>query len=277
MSSQNRNLKYSVRTTNELIHDYIEDYVLDYIKTSIPAVVTNVLDYETKQVVDVKTVITSTYDDGTVTKQLNLQKIFVKLQEGNGFKIKLPIKVGDKVTLHYTHRALNSWLSGSGESVSEDIEMSFGNKDCYVLHGFGTVNNHQSPSKTDMIIEGHGITITLKPDGSITTVATKTDLTSPNNFIKGDINITGDIEQTGDTSITGNLEVSTQITTPTINVSGNTLDSNGFSVGDIKYDTIESEGQVGVSGVFPPGSGFTVTNGIITGTSEPIPAETEEV
>ena len=239
-------IRVSTKNVREVASEVVEDFMQDYLKTSIPATVTSVKNYESKQCVDVQTVITNIYDDGITTEPLNLQSIFVKLPEGNGFQVRLPIAVGDKVTLHYTHRSLNSWLEGTGSSVAEDIEMSFGNKDCYVTHGFGTRKVNQSPSATDMIITGNGITITLKPDGSYSTIASETTLTCPTN------NIIGDVIQTGNSVMTGELEVQTSITTPDINA------------GHIVVETIESEGNTGVTGSISSDSGFTVTNGIVT-------------
>ena len=252
-------LSSSTNTVSETVSDLIDEWAEETLKISIPAVVTSTSNYASTQCVDVKTMIKSTYDDDITTAQLNMQNIFVKLPEGNGFQIRLPIAVGDFVTLHFTHRCLDSWLEGSGGSVSEDIGASFGNKDCYATHGFGTRNSNQSPSTTDLIITGNGITITLKPDGSYTTVANSTKLTCPTN------EIIGDISQTGNYVMEGAQTVSGLVTAGSVTSGDSHMNDDGMTTTKLKFDDLETDGSAGVSGTYTAdGHSLTIKNGIVT-------------
>ncbi len=153
------------------IDERINRAIRDKVYTSIPAKVVNVDYYEQYQCVSVKPVIDDYYplNNYLILQANTLEKVFVRLQEGGGFKIKLPVAVGDDCTLHYCHKDLDQWLDSSGDnSIEQSVNLTASLNDCYVELGFGTRKKHQNPSKTNLVIEGDATTITITPAGEVT-------------------------------------------------------------------------------------------------------------
>lgn len=211
MGAQRRPIDVGTLTTNEIVQKSLTDFTREDLYIALPATVVGVEDYESMQCVDVRGVINDVYEDGALVQSVLIKKVFVKLPAGGGFKIKLPIAVGDLVTLHWAHRNLNTFLDNSGIAVDEPIEMVADIRDCWVEHGFGTRSNNQSPSKTDLIVEGDNTVITVTPQGAVT-VVTKGNISATT---EGDVNLTcnkalvtsPESEFTGNVKIGGTLEV----------------------------------------------------------------------
>ena len=168
-----RSVDFSIQTAAEIMQKQFTDFTREDLYIGIPATVVGVKDYETQQVVDVKPVINDVYEDENLVQAVTLRSIFVKLQQGGGFSFKLPIAVGDLVTLHYCHRDISTFLDGKGEDQDANISLVADIRDCYVTHGFGTRQVNQKPSLTDLIIEGPETTIVIQPDGTLTTTTKK--------------------------------------------------------------------------------------------------------
>jgi hypothetical protein len=211
VTAQRRPIDVGTLSTREIIQKSLTDFTREDLYIALPATVVGVDDYETTQCVDVRGVINDVYEDTSLIQAVLIKKVFVKLPAGGGFKVKLPIAVGDLVTLHWAHRNLNTFLDNSGQAVDEPIEMVADIRDCWVEHGFGTRSNNQSPSKTDFIIEGANTTVTITPAGKVS-ITTTGDIEGTS---QGDVNFTcnkakvtaADSEFTGNVKVGGNLEV----------------------------------------------------------------------
>lgn len=204
-------------SAKELIQQSLADFTREDLYVGIPAIVTNTDKYESEQVVDVRPVINDVYEDDEITKAVTLGSIFVKIPSGGGFSIKLPIAVGDLVTLHYAHRDISTYLDGDGSDIDSPLGMVADIRDCWVEHGFGTRKSHQKPSKTDLIIEGANTTITVKPSGEVTVETEGTSyLKSSKHTIDTDVEITGVLTVVGDVINKANVTTTGVTTSATV-------------------------------------------------------------
>lgn len=198
----NRLPSFGERTTEEVnrIFHYTN-------KVSLPAIITSIDDYESNQCLNVKPLIGMTDRNGEEVQPPELKKIFVKVTHGGDFIESFPVKVNGLVTLHWTHRSLNDYISGSGRELSYPIpEDAYDMKDCYITLGFGTKSNNQSPSKDNYKFrtESNTYSLVITPNGDLTedsnsvaltnkstTVTTESvEITSPSNKINGPLDIT---------------------------------------------------------------------------------------
>lgn len=234
MTTTRRPLDIATMSVPELLQKALSDFTREDLYIGIPVVVTDVSKYESKQTVDVTPLINDEYRDEIILNAPTLKSIFVKIPNGGGFSIKLPIAVGDLATLHYTHRNISTFLDGDGSAVDVPIDMVADIKDCYVTHGFGTRNNHQKPSQTDLIIEGNNSLITIKPSGEMSTVLPKTTqvikpdgtittITEGSAFLKAsdytidnNVLITGTLTVEKTAAVTGAITSEVSLTAPSV-------------------------------------------------------------
>lgn len=165
---QNRVYDLSISSVMEQIDERLSDFLTDDLLIGIPARVVKDSDYESDQTVDVQPVLDSKLIDDRVLTAPVIKKVFVKLPSGGDFSILIPIKIGDLVTLHYSHKAISSWLDGEGDQLTQSSRFIAQDRDCWVTHGFGTRKVNQSPSQTDFIIKGPKTTFTFDPTGAVT-------------------------------------------------------------------------------------------------------------
>lgn len=223
---------------------------------AIPATVVGVQDYETLQCLDVVPVINDIYTrkDASVLKVQTLRKVFVKLHNAGGWKFNFPVAIGDKATLHWSHKDLSKWLDGDGGNVDQSVTELAELNDCWIELGFGTRKVNNKPSLTDVVLEGPATKITVTPEGVVTAETSGTSyLKSSHHTIDTDVTITKNLLVEGNTTTNGN----------------NTTDGNTLTKG-----TTESTGIItATSGVYAAsyaglgggGATFNVDMGI-TGT-----------
>ncbi|AGH32165.1 hypothetical protein VPHG_00098 [Vibrio phage 11895-B1] len=196
----------------------------------IPATVVSTSDYESLQCVDVRIAIDDVYvkRDNLVLESIVLKKIFVPLPNSGGFKIKMPVTVGDPCRLTWSHRDLGEYLDGNGSNVQLNIKELSSIEDCWCLLDGGTRKNNTSPSSTDMIIEGENTTITITPSGQVSVVTSGTSLikSSGHTIDAPETNITGTLTVTGATQINNTLTTTGATTSPSI-VAQTSLTVNG--------------------------------------------------
>lgn len=192
-----------------MIKKFIRLFREDTLRIAIPARVVNTDSYEKDQTVTVKPVIDYIYPNynNAILKSNTIPNVFVKLPEGGGFKIKLPVKQGDLCTLHWSHKDLDEFLNGTGDDVTQSKKLVGEMGDCWVELGFGTRKVNQSPSQTDLIIEGDSTTITITPSGevSVVTSGTSTVKSSGHTIDAPTTNITGTLTVEGDTTVNANI------------------------------------------------------------------------
>ena len=211
MAGVRNNLKdLGIQRVPDVVREMLNKYSREDLRTGIPARVVNTGHYESIQCVSVQPLFNTEYQDGRVLKSSIIEKVFVRLQEGGGFKIKLPIAVGDLVTLQYSSKYLGSLLDSDG-TRNIDVPEGFytSERDCWVEHGFGTRRNNQSPSKDNLIIEGKNTTITITPSGqvSVETSGTSVIKSSGHTIDAPTTTITGDLAVEGSSLTVSGAEV----------------------------------------------------------------------
>ncbi len=189
---------------NKRVHEAFENIYI-----AIPAKVVNTDHYESLQCVSVEFSIRDIYTrkNAAILESVTLEKVFVKLHDAGGFKIKSPVSKGDYVTLHWSHKDLGDWLDGDGTSVAQSTTDRASLEDCWVDLGFGTRKDHTNPSKTDLIIEGPNTNITITPTGVITATTSGTSyIKSSHHTIDTDVTITKNLLVQGNTTTDGNVQ-----------------------------------------------------------------------
>ncbi|AUR92163.1 hypothetical protein NVP1170O_050 [Vibrio phage 1.170.O._10N.261.52.C3] len=249
------------KSLNENIMQRVAEFTRENLFIGIPAVVEGVQDYESKQCVDVRPLINDVYftKNNTIIQASILRKVFVKLTEGGGFKIKVPVHKGDLCTLHWSHRDIGKFLQGQGEAVDVDISSVAELNDCWVELGFGTRNSHQNPSVDNLIVEGEATTITITPSGEVTVNTSGTSyLKSSHHTIDTDTTITGNLvvkqntTTEGDNTTNGNTQTdgtttSTGLLTATAGVQAPSYGGIGGAGGTMTIDsaTITTDATIG--------------------------------
>lgn len=220
------------KTSTEMTQESLTEFLKENLLVGVPARVTNVSKYESDQVVDVKAIINDIYEDGDIVKSPNLRSIFVKIPSGGGFAFKLPIAVGDLVTLHYSHKDFSEWLDGKGEDLDSPVGHIADLRDCWVTHGFGTRSSNQSPSQTDLIISGANTTFTITPEGVMSVVTTgAASLKAASYLIDAPVTITKTLEVQGALDAKDTLAVAGIVTAAsTVVVQGSSLTVAGQEV-----------------------------------------------
>jgi len=243
------------------------------IRVSVPAEVTDVSEYTTKQHVDVQVLIGFTKPDGTTVSAPQIKKVFVKLPVGGGFRETYPIKKGNLVTLHWTHRSLNEFLDNGATEVFPDQEDRWELRDCYATVGFGTRNNNSSPDANNYTFKGDNYSKVITPSGDVTisakdvnnsantfnyTASTSYTITSPETSVNASSTHTVTSPQSlfnGDVGINGLL----QITSMTGYGGASTVSS------DVNLQATELHADNGYNGTIGANQAFQVVDGIIVG------------
>lgn len=171
-----KNLSKSFFTSLPTVKDTVSKEVFSIInqnvRVTLPAIVVNVGDYSTLQCIDVQPLIGATYTDGDTYKSPKIKKVFVKLANAGTFKQTYPIKVGDIMTLHWSHRDMNTYLNSSSktEFVYPDEDDKWGNNDVYATVGFGTRSDNQSPDPDNYVFktENGDYSLVITPSGDVT-------------------------------------------------------------------------------------------------------------
>lgn len=261
-----RSLDISSKTPAETTKEILSNYIQSDLLVCMPAEVINVDDYSDTQCVDVRPLISDVYlADGTTLKAAQINKVFVQLQSAGGFTTKLPVKVGNKVVLHFSHKSLSDYLSGDGEAVDSTVNDKQMLNDVCATLGFGSRLNNQSPHPDNYILEGDNTSVTITPSGQISviterkvSVITKEDVdveTEANVNVKC-ATFTVDAPEshfTGNVTVDGNLSVGMNLTVTGI-IQGTGAITSATSVGAPSFAG---------SG----GGGGTMTVGSVTATS----------
>ena len=244
-------LPTEAKKATEVTEEAIKEFKKGGLFIGSPAKIVRVDDYETLQCVDVQTLIQEEQDDGRVLPTLIIKKVFVLLPNAGDFKLSWPVKVGDLVTLCFSHKSLSNYLDSDGSEITQSRNFIQAPRDCWVELKGGTRRTNNTPSLTDLKLEGPETTLIIKPDGTIelTTVvintnADSTTLTSPQNDIIGDVDIAGAATVSQTVDITGKMTAGSSEL-------GSSVSTGGLA--GITTTFIEHTGKT-----------VTVTNGLIT-------------
>lgn len=208
----------SIPTVKDTVNKEVFDLIGQNIRLTLPAVVTDVGEYGDTQCVDVQPLIGATFEDNETYKSPKIKKVFVKLANAGKFKQTYPIKVGDIMTLHWSHRDMNTYLNSSSKSefVYPDEDDKWGNNDVYATIGFGVRGDNQSPDPDNYIFstEDNKYRLTITPTGNTTEDSV--------DKIENNTNSTVNTETRTENSTTHNINAGTSlnITTPVTNIDG---------------------------------------------------------
>jgi hypothetical protein len=183
------------KTFSDEVLRHIKEYVYSNINLSVPAIVTNVSEYSTKQLIDVQPLINYFDEDDEAIEFPIIPSVLVCLEEAGGALISLPVKVGDRVKLDFSKQSLDGYLSSAGNApLTPEDKRKFALTDCFARLGCPTISTNLKPNPTDVEIKFANSSWKMKPDGSVSLdVATDYNVT-----VGGNTSITS----TGDLTLT---------------------------------------------------------------------------
>ena len=135
--------------------------------TQLPAVVTDVSQYQSQNIVSVKPVIDFMFSDGQVSECPEIFNVPVINPSAGGGLLSFPIQVGDTVLVEFSMRSIETWLEGSGESVKEPTMRTHDMSDGMAIIGLYTKSSHLSPDPKDVVLKFKDNSIRLKDDGNV--------------------------------------------------------------------------------------------------------------
>lgn len=213
----------NVTQLRELIATELSD-----VHTSLPGVV---ISYDGNRAV-VKPALPKQLASGDVLQAPQIVNVPVCFPVGDAGKaqITVPLKGGDPVLLHFSERALESWLSGSDDAPDDPRQFDLTDAFASPVMRFAAAD-----TENVCIMYGAG-TIKLAPSGDLTiTVPTMTVTADQTTFdspvtVNGPLVYTNGISGAGGTgstmTITGNVDIDGEV-----NIDGGSLTHNGKNIG----------------------------------------------
>lgn len=151
------------------IKSHLDD-LQSQIYTSLPAIVTDVSDYESNQIITVRPVIDFLHSDGAVNECTEIFNVPVMMPSAGGGILSFPVQVGDTVKLTFSMRNLETWLEGDGSSVVENTMRLHDLSDAIAEVGLYPKSKTLSPSPKDVVLKFKDNSITLFDDGNVEVV-----------------------------------------------------------------------------------------------------------
>jgi len=156
------------KTFTDTVTSLIKEFVYSNINLSVPAIVVNVDDYSTNQMIDVQPLINYFDEDGEAVEFPVIYNVIVCLQEAGGALFSLPVKAGDRVKLDFSKEGLDSYLLSAGTSPITPLDKrKFAVTDCFATLGCPTVSSNLRPNPTEVEIKFAGSSWKMKPTGSV--------------------------------------------------------------------------------------------------------------
>jgi hypothetical protein len=175
-------------TLQSVIIGNIQDWVIENVKTSLPAKVLKVSDFEDHQRVTVQPTLDYTYKDGVVLEFPAISGVPVQYPSGGGGVMTFPIAVGDFVTLQFSMLSMKEWLAGVGDNVTPEDSRSYNYADAVAIPGLTTYQTNFSPNPLDVEIKFNGSSFKLNSDGSGKGVTLTTDANVEVNCVQANVN-----------------------------------------------------------------------------------------
>lgn len=135
--------------------------------TQLPAVVTDVSQYQSQNIVSVKPVIDFMFSDGQVSECPEIFNVPVINPSAGGGLLSFPIQAGDTVLVEFSMRSIETWLEGSGESVTEPTMRTHDMSDGMAIIGLYTKSSHLQPDPKDVVLKFKDNSLRLKDDGNV--------------------------------------------------------------------------------------------------------------
>lgn len=183
---------------SEVLGTRIKGELARTIETSCPAVITNVSEYESMQVVDVQPIAQYETEDKTVIQFPLIYRCPVVLEGTSDGIFSFPLKVGDLVKLDFSKYSLQELIGGiSNDPYLPQGRKVFGQSDAFVSACINKAGDTVKPSATDAQWKFKNSIITLKSDG---------DIVITNGSATATLKIDGEIDLNGCTiTATGNV------------------------------------------------------------------------
>lgn len=135
--------------------------------TQLPARVTDVSEYQSKNIISVVPVIDMLHSDGQINECPEIFNVPVINPSAGGGLLSFPIKVGDTVWVQFSMRGIDEWLEGNGESVTETTMRCHDMSDAVAVIGMYTKTSHLQPDPNDVVLKFKGNSLRLKDDGNV--------------------------------------------------------------------------------------------------------------
>lgn len=136
---------------------------LKKLRVHLPAKITKVIG---NQKVNVQPLLKTRYVDNSVTDLPEIQNVMVQMPVGEDYSIKLPISVGDKGSLIFCDRSLDTWAASDGEPVDPQDTRIHDISDPVFIPGLVPFSKQTNDKTTDMVLTNGGAQIRLQKAGT---------------------------------------------------------------------------------------------------------------
>lgn len=152
------------------IKAFMQSYMDDLqskIYTTLPAIVVDNSEYESKNIISVRPTIDMEHSDAQVSECPVIYNVPVVQPSAGGGLLSFPIQIGDTVLIEFSMRNIESWLEGDGGSVTENTQRYHDMSDAVAVIGLYTKNTHLSPDPVDVVLKFKDNKVVLKDDGNV--------------------------------------------------------------------------------------------------------------
>lgn len=145
----------------------MRDAIFAGLCVSMPAEVISINNYRRKQVIDVKPYFKKRYADGEEVDAPVIYNVPVKLYRSGSAWISMPLKVGHSVSLEFSDRSLEKWLTSGERQYPDDTRMHH-ISDAVAYPGLYPLSQALSlPNIDDIIITNENCSLRIKPNGHL--------------------------------------------------------------------------------------------------------------
>ena len=216
----------------DVIRANIEFYLRHMFNTGIPAQITGIDDYESKQVINVTPIINNTYKDGVVLEYPELLDVPVILPSAGRGLLSFPVRINDVVWLSFSQRNLGEFKDGVGDEPAGLPFQRFTPgtrslnelKDAVAFLGGDTETSHLQPNPNDVELKFADSHIRLQPDGTIFIKTDKDLKVEVTENLTADVGGNATIDVVGDTVLTGGGKLDLDITGKVLIKSGSEIE-----------------------------------------------------
>lgn len=201
------------------LFDTIKTHISDFegdLYTGAPAIVEN-YDPATSTIDVYPAIYKKDKADGTLIKELLLERVPVIFNATRELGITYPIRKGDTVWLMFSHRDSEGWLVSEEEYAEPKTHRKHDINDAFAIAGAFKYNNSPVPQgqENNLCIRYNDNDIIITPDGELIVNSANTitinapnqnvEITASNVNCTGNINAQGNITSQSDISATGDV------------------------------------------------------------------------
>tara|TARA_R110000787_G_scaffold201578_1_gene312390 strand:- start:3120 stop:3767 length:648 start_codon:yes stop_codon:yes gene_type:complete len=210
--------------TIELLNVVLANRIAD-IHICMPGII---IEYDyTKQRAKVQPSLNQKYNDDEIVELPIIHNVPVIHPSSGGASITFPVNKGDSVSLHFSERSLEEWLSVGGKNVTPDDPRQNNLTDAIAYIGLNPFSvTSPAENNTDLLIKYGGSKIKLKPGGVVDIESTTININATDVNLSGKLtaeNVEATSELKGTTGLIGGKDFATHThsgVTPGPGVSG---------------------------------------------------------